>query len=350
MNWFNYYGLALMVIIMIPNIVYAIKQKNSSTNSYRNKAVEVLEQLGRYGVTVFMIFNIPYTFLGFYFSFAETVYIIINAVLVLSYCLLYVIMRKESSIKKALLLSIIPSLIFVFSSVMIVSVPLFVFTMLFAVAHISISVKSVKSSNPSVKAKKKSLIILSSIVSIVVVVFLFIITPIVILTPKADKMENENIPDKFFIANGTYIDYQESNDCSAYAAAYVLRCLGTDISGKELYPQINRFFGMMTIQSVNNAVEMQGHFSKGYYGSIDTLKQRISLGKPIICCITDKGDTHFVVAVGYDGDYIYLVDSIKENTNVSNTDLYNRRVEIKDFEGLWKNKWYFCNNIYIVVE
>ena len=28
MDWFNFYGLIIMVIIMIPNIIYSIKNKN----------------------------------------------------------------------------------------------------------------------------------------------------------------------------------------------------------------------------------------------------------------------------------------------------------------------------------
>ena len=44
---------------------------------------------------------------------------------------------------KALLLSIIPSGIFVFSGVIIVSIPLLVFSALFAVTHILISVKNI---------------------------------------------------------------------------------------------------------------------------------------------------------------------------------------------------------------
>ena len=74
MSWFNYYGLILMAIIMIPNIIYAAKHKNNE-NSYRNKTVEILEQIGRYGCFVLMIFNIPYTYFNFWFDNALTVYL-----------------------------------------------------------------------------------------------------------------------------------------------------------------------------------------------------------------------------------------------------------------------------------
>lgn len=63
MGWFNYFGLAIIVIIMIPNIVYAIRHKDGEESaSYCNKAATVAEQIGRYGCMAFMIFNIPYLF------------------------------------------------------------------------------------------------------------------------------------------------------------------------------------------------------------------------------------------------------------------------------------------------
>ncbi len=190
---------------------------------------------------------------------------------------------------------------------------------------------------------------------IIIILILFIlvlstISTIAILTPKADKLKDEIFPESFFITNGTYIDYQESDDCSAYAIAYVLRSLGKDISGKNVYPKMKRFFGFMTVRSVKNAIKNEGYKAQSYYGNVSTLKQRIAEDKPVICYIMDNNDTHYVVAVGYDIEFIYLADSIKINENVSNSHLYNRKVSVKEFERLWKNKWYLCNNIYIVAD
>lgn len=86
LNWFNYYGLIFMAIIMSPNIVFAMKTKDGYTNTYHNKTAEILEQVSRYACMVLMIFNFPYTWLGFYFPLAEIVYIVVNSLLVLAYC------------------------------------------------------------------------------------------------------------------------------------------------------------------------------------------------------------------------------------------------------------------------
>ena len=156
MDWFNYYGLAIMAAIMIPNIIYAVKHKNQVT-IYDNRAAIVFEQIGRYSCFVFMIFNIPYTYIGFWFSFGEIFYITINAVLLLGYCISWIVLWNKNGIVKALLLSIIPSLVFFVSSILIASIPLFVFAVIFAVTHILISIKSAKAENtdePKIKKNK----------------------------------------------------------------------------------------------------------------------------------------------------------------------------------------------------
>lgn len=68
MEWFNYYGLIIMALIMMPNIVYAVKNRGGES-AYRNRFVEALEQVGRYACFALMIINIPYTCIGFWFPY-----------------------------------------------------------------------------------------------------------------------------------------------------------------------------------------------------------------------------------------------------------------------------------------
>lgn len=143
MDWFNYYGLVIMVVIMIPNIIYAIKHKNQVA-VYDNKVAIAFEQIGRYGSFVFMIINIPYTYIGFWFSFGKIFYITVNAFLLLGYCLSWIVLWNKNGIVKALLLSIIPSLVFILSSILIASIPLFLFAVIFSIAHILISIRNAK--------------------------------------------------------------------------------------------------------------------------------------------------------------------------------------------------------------
>lgn len=142
MDWFNYYGLVIIAVIMIPNIIFAVRHKNGGADIYHNKTVEIFEQTGRYGCMAFMIFNIPYTYFNFWFDYALIVYLSINGGLCLAYLIFWAILRNKNDKLKALSLSVIPSVIFLFSGITLANIPLIVFAVLFAVNHILISYKN----------------------------------------------------------------------------------------------------------------------------------------------------------------------------------------------------------------
>ena len=144
MEWFNIFGLVFIIIIMIPNIVFAIKCKDGFENKWNNKAVEILEQIGRFGCFGFMIINIPGTWFGWWSDEAFAIYLIINAILVLIYCAIWIVCFRKNSVFRALSLSIIPSVIFLFSGIMCRSVLLIVSAIIFAPCHIMISYKNTK--------------------------------------------------------------------------------------------------------------------------------------------------------------------------------------------------------------
>ena len=142
MGWFNYYGLIIIAIIMIPNIIYAIYNKDGFTNKYKNRAVEVLEQKGRYACLVLMVFNIPYTYFDFWFDYALIVYLSVNGALCLVYLIFWVICWNRDGKLKALSLSVIPSVIFLFSGIVVANIPLIVFAVIFGINHILLSYKN----------------------------------------------------------------------------------------------------------------------------------------------------------------------------------------------------------------
>ena len=142
MNWFNLFGLIFVAVIMIPNIIFAVKCKDGFENKWENKLVETLEQIGRFGCFGTMIINVPFTAFGFWSEEAFAFYLIGDAVLVAAYCLIWAICLKKSSVFRALALSIIPSVIFLFSGIMSRSVLLIVFALIFAPCHILLSYKN----------------------------------------------------------------------------------------------------------------------------------------------------------------------------------------------------------------
>ena len=52
MEWINIFGVIFIVIIMIPNILYALKIKDGFENKWNNKLVEIIEQIGRFKISI----------------------------------------------------------------------------------------------------------------------------------------------------------------------------------------------------------------------------------------------------------------------------------------------------------
>lgn len=142
MSWLNIYGLVFVAIIMIPNIIFAIKCKDGFENKWNNKFVETVEQIGRFGCFGFMIINIPKTCFGWLFDNALAVYLVVDIILVVAYCGIWAVCFSKNSIFRALALSIIPSVLFLFSGIMSRSVLLIISAILFAPTHIMISYKN----------------------------------------------------------------------------------------------------------------------------------------------------------------------------------------------------------------
>lgn len=144
MEWINPFGLVFMAIILVPNIVFAIRCKDGFANKWENKFIERIEQIGRFGCFGFMIVNIPGTCFGWWSDEAFALYLIADTLLVLLYCLIWILCFKKNSLFRALALSIIPSILFLFSGTMSRSVLLILSAAFFAPSHIAISYKNAK--------------------------------------------------------------------------------------------------------------------------------------------------------------------------------------------------------------
>ena len=144
MEWLNVFGLVMVAVIMIPNILFAMKCKDGFVNKWNNKSAETVEQIGRFGCFGFMIINIPGTWFGWWSDEAFAVYLVVDAVLVTLYCVIWAICFRKSSVFRALALSIIPSVLFLFSGIMSRSILLTIAAVLFAPSHILISYQNAK--------------------------------------------------------------------------------------------------------------------------------------------------------------------------------------------------------------
>ena len=146
-TFFNPFGLIIMILIMIPNIIYAIKCKENFAKLPQTKfwkIIETFEQIGRYGCFACMIFNIPGTYFGFASKLSFVIYLIVNFVFISAYCIIWIFCFNKNNLFKAISLSVLPSVIFFLSGFLSHSVLLTIGAIIFAPCHILISVKSCK--------------------------------------------------------------------------------------------------------------------------------------------------------------------------------------------------------------
>lgn len=146
MEWINIFGLIFMAVIMIPNVIFGLKCKDGFENQWKNRWVEAIEQIGRFGCFGFMIIHIPGTWFGWWSDEAFAVYLIVDTILAALYCLIWIVCFRKNSVFRALALSIILSVLFLFSGIMSRSVLLIIAAVLFAPSHIAISYKNAKQS------------------------------------------------------------------------------------------------------------------------------------------------------------------------------------------------------------
>ena len=83
-NWINLFGLLIIALLLIPNIIYAVKHKDEG-NLCENRCMNVIEQTGRYGSMLFMAVCLREGGYGFSSVALFLVYVFGNALLLIAY-------------------------------------------------------------------------------------------------------------------------------------------------------------------------------------------------------------------------------------------------------------------------
>lgn len=142
MGVINFFGIGVIVAILVPNVIFALKCPDGFQNPWKNKLVETLEQICRFGCFVFMIVNVPGTFWGFASEGARTMYFAADSVLVAAYLAIWAVCAKKNNTFRAAALSSIPAAMFLASGVLLRSILLSFFALIFAPTHILLSCKN----------------------------------------------------------------------------------------------------------------------------------------------------------------------------------------------------------------
>ena len=141
MEWLNIFGLILVVLILVPNIIYAFKFRDQQ-NKCTNKIMNIIEQVGRYGCMFLMIFNIGIAEFGFASKAMFLVYLIGNAAFLLSYLIIWILYFKKQTYWKQLALTIIPTCLFLLSGITMQHYLLVIWSVIFGIGHIYVTNKN----------------------------------------------------------------------------------------------------------------------------------------------------------------------------------------------------------------
>ena len=141
-NWLNVFGLILVILILSPNIIYAIKFKDVK-NECTNKFMNILEQVGRYACMMFMVFNVGLAKFGFAAVGEFLIYFFGNTILLVAYWIVWILFFIKLRSWKSMALAIIPVCIFLICGVTLRHVLLIISAVIFAVGHIYVTRKNI---------------------------------------------------------------------------------------------------------------------------------------------------------------------------------------------------------------
>ena len=138
-GWINLFGAAIVILIMIPNIIYAVRHKQAETKKELPLYLSVCEQIGRYGCIILMWLPLFVWKFGFESTGEFFTYLIGTGILLLGYYLFWIIYAKNKTLKTAMLLAVIPAILFLLSGVLLNHWTLVVFAVLFGLSHCKIT-------------------------------------------------------------------------------------------------------------------------------------------------------------------------------------------------------------------
>lgn len=138
-GWINLLSAGIVVLIMIPNIIYATRLKQDETQTKVSHYLTACEQVGRYGCIVLMWLPLFVWKFGFGSIEEFLIYLIGNGALLLCYYLFWMLYSREKTLSKAMALAIIPTVIFLLSGILLRHWLLVTFAILFGVAHCMIT-------------------------------------------------------------------------------------------------------------------------------------------------------------------------------------------------------------------
>lgn len=137
-GWLNLSGTVIVALMLLPNIIYSVKFRDMK-NQCQNKVMNLMEQIGRYVSIFLMIFNIGIAEFGFSTIGAFLVYVFGNLILVTAYLVTWIFYFKKQTLRRQMILAVIPTCIFLVSGITLMHVFLIISAVIFGIGHIYVT-------------------------------------------------------------------------------------------------------------------------------------------------------------------------------------------------------------------
>lgn len=142
-GWINLFGGLVVIIMLIPNVIYAVKNKGTE-NKCSNIVFNILEQIGRYSSMALMVLPLLIWEFGFQSILVMMLYFLCDTFLLLIYLFVWRLYFIKPTLKTALSLAVIPTLIFLISGVLLRHWLLITSAVLFGIGHIYVTAENNK--------------------------------------------------------------------------------------------------------------------------------------------------------------------------------------------------------------
>ncbi len=144
---------------------------------------------------------------------------------------------------------------------------------------------------------------------------------------------------EYLIDAANRFEYQQGSECSGYSTAFVFRHLGIDVDGLSAYKQIPFKLWKGSVSGIGIVLLWLKYKVRVLLriGNVEALKASVSKGVPVVVLtrtVVGSRWLHYITVVGFDEEYIYTADSMKEHVNSENKP-YNRKISISDFKKIW---------------
>ncbi len=138
---FNLWSAGIVVLLLLPNVLYYALRRGDAGISSPNRAINILEQIGRFGSMIFMVvpLGVPGGEFGFYALEEVAVWVTGMAALLTAYYVCWVLYAVRGPGRKlALALALIPCGVFLLQAALLRHWILAVFAGLFTGTHLYI--------------------------------------------------------------------------------------------------------------------------------------------------------------------------------------------------------------------